>query len=188
MSDRTGPEEGARGLGVAEPRAAAGHRGRQPAARTSIIPRTEAATEIPIRFRRILLTIRLEATMSRNVGKSQSLPLVLIAMITQQHRRATPGHITSYRSKQASPTARHSRYCNMSEAPWLVNGGHGASLRHHKASPTARRSRASAARWPRRGRATPRPSRSSGRPSKTQTEESVNRNVGESQSPIQSLP
>eukprot|EP01047_Picozoa_sp_COSAG01_P010710 COSAG01_NODE_458_length_16743_cov_124.609208_17_plen_119_part_00 len=23
-------------------------------------------------------------------------------------------------------------YCNLIEAPWLVNGGHGASLRHHK--------------------------------------------------------
>ena len=23
-------------------------------------------------------------------------------------------------------------YCNVIEAPWLVNGGHGASLRHHK--------------------------------------------------------
>jgi hypothetical protein len=22
-------------------------------------------------------------------------------------------------------------YCNIIEAPWLVNGGHGASLRHH---------------------------------------------------------
>eukprot|EP01047_Picozoa_sp_COSAG01_P008056 COSAG01_NODE_312_length_19063_cov_207.879825_19_plen_137_part_00 len=30
--------------------------------------------------------------------------------------------------------ARCSRYCNISEAPWLVNGGHGASLRHHNAS------------------------------------------------------
>jgi hypothetical protein len=23
-------------------------------------------------------------------------------------------------------------YCDIIEAPWLVNGGHGASLRHHK--------------------------------------------------------
>jgi hypothetical protein len=23
-------------------------------------------------------------------------------------------------------------YCNIIEAPWLVNGGHGASFRHHK--------------------------------------------------------
>eukprot|EP01047_Picozoa_sp_COSAG01_P066028 COSAG01_NODE_9034_length_2575_cov_3.615105_3_plen_311_part_00 len=26
-------------------------------------------------------------------------------------------------------------YCNIIEAPWLVNGGHGASLRHHKRHP-----------------------------------------------------
>jgi hypothetical protein len=25
------------------------------------------------------------------------------------------------------------KYCNIIEAPWLVNGGHGASLRHHTA-------------------------------------------------------
>eukprot|EP01047_Picozoa_sp_COSAG01_P010639 COSAG01_NODE_455_length_16792_cov_112.440424_7_plen_154_part_00 len=29
------------------------------------------------------------------------------------------------------PTSENHRYCNMIEAPWLVNGGHGASFRHH---------------------------------------------------------
>jgi hypothetical protein len=34
-------------------------------------------------------------------------------------------------SPKAASAPPSSHYCNMIEAPWLVNGGHGASLRHH---------------------------------------------------------
>eukprot|EP01047_Picozoa_sp_COSAG01_P015519 COSAG01_NODE_778_length_13681_cov_15.265130_3_plen_97_part_00 len=34
-------------------------------------------------------------------------------------------------SLAACQISSQAHYCNIIEAPWLVNGGHGASLRHH---------------------------------------------------------
>jgi hypothetical protein len=78
-----------------------------------------------------------QTSRQQNIGESQSLLSVLMAMVsTARAGCSTPkgGWLTRVgrSGHQLVEQALHlhpaSHYCNVIEAPWLVNGGHGASL------------------------------------------------------------
>jgi hypothetical protein len=72
---------------------------------------------------------------TKGVGKGVGTPVASQrAAARQADRRRTPRgtpRCTADQPAQPAAAGTFSTYCNIIEAPWLVNGGHGASLRHH---------------------------------------------------------
>eukprot|EP01047_Picozoa_sp_COSAG01_P018673 COSAG01_NODE_1017_length_12107_cov_114.566372_4_plen_127_part_00 len=61
-------------------------------------------------------------------GPPQALAPHAVALMGTESSGMGAAAAVTYTASLMVPAGR---YCNMIEAPWLVNGGHGASLRHH---------------------------------------------------------